>query len=333
MASGVERYLLEFNDALVAGAERRERILAEVEEHLRDATDALVATGLPAGEAELEPCVASALAAQAAERFGADPLGRGQQASRLVRGKADRPPVGDPPPPVRPLIALSVWWTTPMAVWLWVWLLASHTHRNIRTRRATGATALPGRLGSSQSGCGSPIAGRWSLAQRAGLERRLRLFAVTWSGSPHGSWRSSGYYVACGWRLAGRGRAAATPSRASSAAAGGPEARIGRDLAAVRSMGAGARGTAPADRDRAGGSGSTAGLTLLALASVPRVLHAARRGGRAAWLRDRRPRRRWSLRTTPLLERARPSRPCGRRPCGCVAADPHLVDRLRRDDA
>lgn len=42
-SAAVERYLLEFSDALVAGAQRRERILCEVEDHLRDATESLIA--------------------------------------------------------------------------------------------------------------------------------------------------------------------------------------------------------------------------------------------------------------------------------------------------
>ena len=72
MANGaIERYLLEFNDALVAGAERRERILAEVEDHLRDAAASLQASGMP--EVEVEAVTRLGEPAAAAERFGPDP--------------------------------------------------------------------------------------------------------------------------------------------------------------------------------------------------------------------------------------------------------------------
>lgn len=87
MVSGtVERYLLAFNDALVAGADRRERILAEVEDHLRDSAASLVDGGV-ATEAAAEEAVARFGApAEAAERFGPDPLGWAQQASGWFDG-------------------------------------------------------------------------------------------------------------------------------------------------------------------------------------------------------------------------------------------------------
>ncbi len=82
MSSGaVQRYLLEFNDVLVAGAGRRERILAEVEEHLRDSVASLIDSGLTAEEAEAEAVARFGAPTEAAEQFGPDPLGWAQRAS------------------------------------------------------------------------------------------------------------------------------------------------------------------------------------------------------------------------------------------------------------
>lgn len=110
MASrAVERYLLEFNDALVAGAERRERILAEVEEHLRDATESIMAGGMTAAEAQLEAVARFGEPSEAAQRFGSDPLGRAQQAARWWEAQRIAHPVLAAVLPTSPWIALAAW--------------------------------------------------------------------------------------------------------------------------------------------------------------------------------------------------------------------------------
>lgn len=86
VSPAVERYLLGFNDALVAGAGRRERILAEVEDHLRDSVASLIERGLAVEAAEAEAVARFGAPAEAAERFGPDPLGWAQRASGWFDG-------------------------------------------------------------------------------------------------------------------------------------------------------------------------------------------------------------------------------------------------------
>ena len=301
MASGaVERYLLEFNDALVAGAERRERILAEVEEHLRDATEALIATGLPAGEAELEAVRRFGAPAQAAERFGADPLGRGQQASRWYEARRIAHPLAIPLLLYAPFIALSAWWVSPMVVWVWVWLLASNIHSNIRARRATGATALPGRPSGLAERLRLAMAGRWWLAHALIWSAVGAYIAVTWSVVASWFMAVMGYYLACGlvarWARPGCCDAESCVER---------RRRWAQRPAWVTSS---LRGTAWA-LALAGplllpeilpGAAGHSGLTLLALAVFLAFCTPPTRRSRR-WLRDRRPAAHVVLRTSPLV--------------------------------
>jgi hypothetical protein len=301
VASGaVERYLLEFNDALVAGAERRERILAEVEEHLRDATESLVAAGLSAGEAELEAVRRFGDPAQAAERFGADPLGRGQQASRWYEARRIAHPLAIPLILYGPLIALTAWAAIPMAMWLCVWLLASHIHRNIRARRATGATAVPGRLSGVAERLRLAMAGRWWLAQVLVWSAVGAYIAVAWSGVAAWFVAIAGYYLACGlvarWArptcgdaescVERRRRWAPRPAWVASALRG-----TAWTLALA--------GPLLLPEIVPGAAGHT-GLTLLALAVFLVFCTPPTRRSRR-WLHDRRPAAQVVLRTTPLL--------------------------------
>ena len=146
MANGaIERYLLEFNDALVAGAERRERILAEVEDHLRDAARSLQAAGMPPPEAEVEAVARFGEPAAAAERFGPDPLGRAQQVGRWYEARRIAHPILVPIVAVSPWVALITW--TSGAPWLalivalpMVWAQIS---TNLRARGAAFAVDSP----------------------------------------------------------------------------------------------------------------------------------------------------------------------------------------------
>ncbi|MDQ3631426.1 MAG: permease prefix domain 1-containing protein [Actinomycetota bacterium] len=151
MASGaVERYLLEFNEALVAGGERRERILAEVEEHLRDATQSLLAAGRTADEAQVEAVARFGSPAEAAERFGPDPLGRAQRASRWYEARRIAHPWALPVIVVAPWVALILslsgwssgsraWMLASMLAWLWSMISSNATLR----RRAGVARTAP----------------------------------------------------------------------------------------------------------------------------------------------------------------------------------------------
>jgi len=140
MASGtVERYLLAFNDALVASAERRERILAEVEEHLRDATESLMASGATADGAQSEAVARFGAPQAAAARFGPDPLGRAQEASRGWEARRIAHPVLIPLACWLPFLAYTLWdfglsviQIVP-SVLLW-----AQVRRNLQARRAAG---------------------------------------------------------------------------------------------------------------------------------------------------------------------------------------------------
>ncbi|MBA3746320.1 MAG: hypothetical protein H0W96_02370 [Solirubrobacterales bacterium] len=145
----VERYLLAFNDALVAGGERRERILAEVEEHLRDATESIIATGATAAEAQLEAVRRFGEPPEAAERFGSDPLGRAQQAARWYDSQRIAHPTVTALLATSPWIALSVWsglTTMPLFAASMLWL---HIVSNHRARRATASGTRPQPVWSS----------------------------------------------------------------------------------------------------------------------------------------------------------------------------------------
>jgi len=182
MASGeIERYLLAFNDVLVAGAERRERILAEVEDHLRDAVESLMAAGSTAGEAELEAVVRFGAPQEAAARFGSDPLGRAQQASRSWEARRIAHPVLIPLVIWTPVLAYTFWYfglsMTPIVLLILLWLQCKS---NLHARRVAGLAPGPGVI----SRCSERL--RRALADRPWIGR---VPAVTLSG------------VYCGWTL------------------------------------------------------------------------------------------------------------------------------------
>ena len=139
MGSGaVERYLLAFNDALVAGADRRERILAEVEEHLRDSVASLVDRGLAPEAAAAEAVARFGAPAEAAERFGPDPLGWAQQASAWFDGWRVAHPWVVAVVTVAPLTAFTLWLSGPTtALVLGTCLLLMVTARNLALRPRT----------------------------------------------------------------------------------------------------------------------------------------------------------------------------------------------------
>jgi hypothetical protein len=143
MASGaVERYLLDFNDALVAGAERRERILSEVEDHLRDATQSLLGAGFAADAAQVEAVRRFGSPAEAAERFGPDPLGRAQRASRWYEARRIAHPWALPVVLVAPCVALTL--TVSGVSWLLFYLLCMLVvmlSSNATLRRRAGVAA------------------------------------------------------------------------------------------------------------------------------------------------------------------------------------------------
>ena len=146
MTSGaVERYLLAFNDAMVAGAERRERIVAEVEAHLRDATEALIATGMTPDAAEHEAVARFGEPAAAAERFGPDPLGRVEQALRWYDARRIARPVLVPLVALSPFAALGLWATGKLPL-LVVILLCVQITTNLQDRNARAPGALPSTL-------------------------------------------------------------------------------------------------------------------------------------------------------------------------------------------
>ena len=137
MVSGeVERYLLAFNDALVAGADRRERILAEVEEHLRDSVASLVDRGLAPEAAAAEAVARFGAPAEAADRFGPDPLGWAQQASAWFDGWRVAHPWVVAVTTVAPLTAFTLWRSGPtIALVLGICLLLMISARNVVLRR------------------------------------------------------------------------------------------------------------------------------------------------------------------------------------------------------
>lgn len=71
----VDAYLLALDRSLSAGASRRERILTEVEGHLRDCVDALIARGLDPAMAEAQAVERFGPPPEIAARFGPDPVG------------------------------------------------------------------------------------------------------------------------------------------------------------------------------------------------------------------------------------------------------------------
>ena len=138
MSGEVERYLLAFNDALVAGADRRERILAEVEEHLRDSVASLIERGLAPEAAAAEAVARFGAPAEAAERFGPDPLGWAQQASAWFDGWRVAHPWVVAVATVAPLTAIMLWLSGPTsALLLGVCLLLMVTARSLVLRRRT----------------------------------------------------------------------------------------------------------------------------------------------------------------------------------------------------
>lgn len=147
MADGaLERYLLAFSDALVAGAERRERILAEVEEHLRDATESIMAGGVTAAEAQFAAVARFGEPAEAAQRFGPDPLGRAQQASRWWEARRIAHPVLIPLAIWSPLLAYMLWEFGLFVPLVPLVLLGLQLTDNLQARRAAGFAPRPGRI-------------------------------------------------------------------------------------------------------------------------------------------------------------------------------------------
>jgi len=195
----IECYLLAFNDVLVAGAERRERILAEVEDHLRDAVESLMAAGSTAGEAELEAVARFGSPQEAAARLGSDPLGRAQQASRSWEARRIAHPVLIPLVIWTPLLAYTLWdfglSTTQIMPLVLLWVQCKS---NLHARRVAGLAL------------GSGVIPRCSERLRRALADRPwigRVLAVTLTGvycswvllSLH-PWFAVilGYYSVCG---------------------------------------------------------------------------------------------------------------------------------------
>lgn len=296
MASGaIERYLLEFNEALVAGGERRERILAEVEDHLRDATDSLVAAGSKPDDAEAEAVGRFGSPTEAAERFGPDPLGRAQRASRWYEARRIAHPWALPLVLFSPWFAAVVWfgWSYLNGL-LFVFLLYSTITRNLELRRRAGGASgsrTPGLL-QDRPRLNRALQQAFPVAFLGGM---LALTVPGWSG-----WFQaiSGYYVICATALYW-----ARPNRC-----GDPECNECTARWAVRhpTAGAAVRGVAwalalagpalahvvPVAEDRWGMA--LLALTLMALLPLP-----SRRA--AAWLRRQRPAIRVALRAAPLL--------------------------------
>ena len=294
MVSGeLEWYLLAFNDALVAGAGRRERILAEVEEHLRDSVRSLVDGGLAADAAAAEAVARFGAPAEAAERFGPDPLGWAQQASAWFDGWRVAHPWVVAVITVAPLAAFTLWRSGPtIALALGTCLLLMITARNLAVRRRTE---------------------RGYLARSVGLfrERRRLAVALVWVpitalvvlvevAQPTTTWFRAIvlYYLACAvavyWarprccldpacpgatRLAARHRLTGAAARY----AGWALALAGPALAAVVPV--------------ADGHTSTALFALTVFAAVAPL--PSRRGQQ--WLRGRRPLVAVALRSAPIL--------------------------------
>jgi len=145
MVSGaVERYVLAFNDALVAGAGRRERILAEVEDHLRDSVASLIDGGLAAEAAEAAAVDRFGAPAEAAERFGPDPLGWAQRASGWFDGWRVAHPWVVAVITVSLAIALTLWLsglTSALAVGLPLLVLVTAFNLVLRRRTEPGYRA------------------------------------------------------------------------------------------------------------------------------------------------------------------------------------------------
>jgi len=81
----IAAYLVQLNRGLTVGLARRKRILAEVEQHLRDAADAASATGVDRAEAEQRAVAAFGSPEVVAERFAPDAAGRAEAAlSRML---------------------------------------------------------------------------------------------------------------------------------------------------------------------------------------------------------------------------------------------------------
>jgi len=142
----IEHYLLDFDDALVAGAQRRERILAEVEEHLRDAMESSMAAGMAADEAQLEVLARFGSPREAAKAFGPDPLGRAQQASRWWEARRIAHPVLIPLAIWSPLLAYMLWEFGLFVPLVPLVLLGWQLTNNLQARRAAGFAPRPGRI-------------------------------------------------------------------------------------------------------------------------------------------------------------------------------------------
>ncbi|MGH9158220.1 MAG: hypothetical protein ACRD1K_20825 [Acidimicrobiales bacterium] len=83
-------WLVDFDAALVARPERRERILAEVEAHLADVVAGALAAGMARPAAEAEALARFGGAGEAAARFGPDPGGSLQQWLSATGDRFDR---------------------------------------------------------------------------------------------------------------------------------------------------------------------------------------------------------------------------------------------------
>ena len=294
MASGaIERYLLEFNDALVAGAERRERILAEVEDHLRDAAESQVATGSAPDEAEREAVRRFGDPAAAAERFGPDPLGRAQQVARWYDARRAAHPILVPIVGMSPLIAL-VAWSSGLSLTLLVlaMLVCGQISSNLRARQRPAAPAATSRTSRSRP-APAAIAGVARSALAIAVLVVILTTTTTWFQLLFGYYAlcGAGIFWArpprcldracphCGGRWAARHPSAAAPVRAAAWAL----ALAGPALAQ----------TVPATAGYAGFALFTL-MLLMVLAPLP-----TRRGQQ--WLSRRRPVSQVALRAAPLV--------------------------------
>lgn len=156
----IEQYLLDLDDALVAGAQRRERILAEVEEHLRDAMESSMAAGMATDAAQLEVLARFGSPREAAKAFGPDPLGRGQQASRWWEARRIAHPVLIPLAIWSPLLAFMLWEVGPFVPLVPLVLLGLQLTDNLHARRAAGFAPRPGRIAHRAQGLRLAFAGR-----------------------------------------------------------------------------------------------------------------------------------------------------------------------------
>ena len=294
MSSGaVQRYLLEFNDALVAGAGRRERILAEVEEHLRDSV-AAIDSGLAAEAAEAEAVARFGAPAEAAERFGPDPLGWAQRAS----GWFDRWRVAHPwvvaVLTVSQVIAFTLWLsglTSALAVGLP--LLVMVTALNLVLRRRTEPGYRARSVGLSRDRRRLAVALVWIPI--------TAIVVLTEIAHPTTTWFRAIvlYYLACA-AAAYWARPSCCPDPACPGCATRWAVRHGSAAAGVRYAGwvlALAGPALAAVVPVAAGRSSTALFALTVFAAVAPL--PTRRGQQ--WVRRRRPAVVVALRSTPIL--------------------------------